>query len=359
MRRALVSLAVLVAVACAPSLPDAFRTSRAAAERAYSSGRYEEAARYWRKAYESADRKRDRAESLYRQAAALRRAGRNDEARRVLTELLASYPKSSRAARAAFDIAQIEIDTGDPSRGYALLEKSMLERPRSGLAPRALAQYASWLQEKKGPDAVLAWLAQSSAKVGKTELGEALAYAKATKLDELGRREQALTAYLDVAKRYPYPDGAYWDDALWHASELEQAAGRPGKAIALLQRMLHEREPSHLQGSYEKPRYAQAQYRIAELYRDGLDDPRRAMDAFRKVFDDFPTTLLRDDALWQEALLARRVGDGARACQAANKLASALPDSRYAPCARAVCASAPAPPQGKRCHDYILRQLGP
>jgi tetratricopeptide (TPR) repeat protein len=357
--RSLAWICLLVAIGCAPSLPDAYRTSRAAAERAYSSGRYEEAARYWRKAYESADRKRDRAEALYRQAAALRRAGQNDDARHVLTELLSRYPNSSRAARAAYDIAEIEIDTGDPNRGYALLAKSMIERPGSGLAPRALAQYASWLQEKKGPDAVLAWLAQVQVKVGKTELGEALAFARAKKLDELGRREQALAAYLDVAQRYPYPDGAYWDDALWHGSELEQALGRPDKAVALLQRMLHEREPSHLQGSYEKPRYAQAQYRIAELYRDDLHDPRRAMDAFRKVFDDFPTTLLRDDALWQEALLARRQGDAVHACQTMEKLTSALKDSRYAPCARAVCPTAPAPQAGRRCHDYLRRQLKP
>ena len=114
-----------------------------------------------------------------------------------------------------------------------------------------------------------------------------------------------------------------------------------------------------MQGSYEKPRYAEAQFEIAKLYRDALNQPGRAMDAFHQVYASFPTTLLRDDALWQEALLARKAGDGRRVCSAVTTLAKELPDSRYAPCARALCPSAPTPKGSHSCHAYVLRDLEP
>ncbi len=52
--------------------------------------------------------------------------------------------------------------------------------------------------------------------------------------------------------------------------------------------------------------------------------------------------------------LALEDGDGAAACSLAKRLADEFPESRYVPCAREVC---PTAPRGKReCADYILRR---
>lgn len=357
MKRSLwVVLAALALSACAPSLPRQFLEQRAAAERAYAAGRYDEAARHWQNAERAAERKRDRLEARYRQAASLRRAGRASEAADLLASIVREAPASERAARAAYDRADIEIEQGDPKKGQAMLERLLHDYPRSGVARHALARHLDWLDEQGGSERVLAYLEQANAALSKTELAETLAFEKARVLERAGRDAEALAQYLAVARRFPYPRGAHWDDALWYASGLEVRLGRPARAVEHLERMLAEMEPSHLQGSYQRPRYDDAQFRIAELWRDQLSDPARARREFRAVFQEHPTSTLRDDALWQEAVLASRAGDGAAACGALELLLEHLPDSRYAACTRALCARLE-PKRGGSCRAYILREL--
>ena len=61
--------------------------------------------------------------------------------------------------------------------------------------------------------------------------------------------ESAGDAYLETARRHPYPEGALWDDALFRAALCEEKVGRPRQAIAVLESMLTEREEAHLSGS--------------------------------------------------------------------------------------------------------------
>ncbi len=189
-----------------------------------------------------------------------------------------------------------------------------------------------------------------------TDLAEQLLYERARRLDARGETEAALNAYVALADRFPYPYGAYWDDALLRGADCAQRLGKPDNAIALLERMLRARETSRLSGSYERPRFADAAFRVAELYRDAKHDPDGARRAFRGVFVDYPTSTLRDDALWQEALLARRVAEP-QACEPLELLVKQLPDSRYAPCAHQMCAEI-APIARRECAAYIERELG-
>jgi len=349
-------IALLASSACAPTLPRPYLEQRAAAERAYAAGRYEEAARHWELAARAAERRRDRSESLYRAGASFERAGRQRDAARLYEQISADFAKSSRAARADFDRARLEIEHGDRDRGYALLERAMFAHADSGLAPRALKELLLRAEDRGGTGAARAELERLLPRLTRTPLAERALYARATLLDEQGDRAGARDQYLDVARRFAYPSGALWDDALWHAARLENELGNPRKAISYLERMLAERESSHLQGSYERPRYAEAQFRIAELYRDRLGDAARARREFRKVWDDHPTSLLKDDALWNEALLARGAGDRRAACASVALLADEAPDSRYVPCGKLLCESAAADARGA-CRGYIERAV--
>jgi TolA-binding protein len=340
---------------CAPSLSRSYLEEQAAAERAYSAGRYEEAADHWQRAAQGAKKRRNQTEARYRAATSLRRAGRYEEAAALLEALARDRPKSARAARAAFERAEIEIDHGDQARGHALLADALRRYPGSGLAPTALSELVRWHEDHGGPSAAIGWLDGIRADFTESELDESVRYARAKELEKAGRDEDALAAYLDVATRHPYPEGGLWDDALWNASLLEEKLGRPERAIAHLRRMLKEREPSSLQGSYERPRFAPAQYRIAELYRDGFHDSAGAAREFRRVWDDHPTSLLRDDALWNEARLERGAGDERRACSTLELLRDRAPESRYAPCVAALCPTL-APGKGE-CHQYVVREL--
>jgi hypothetical protein len=155
------------------------------------------------------------------------------------------------------------------------------------------------------------------------------------------------------AARHPYPKGALFDDALWHASQLEETLGRPEQAVLHLRNMLAVREVSTMTGSYERPRFSPAQFRIAVLYRDALHDRAAARREFHRLYTEYPTSTLRDDALWEEAKLARDDGSMADACAIAAVLTRDFPSSRYAPCAGAICPTATAP--AERCHTYIVR----
>src|SRR5262249_22100862 len=148
-----------------------------------------------------------------------------------------------------------------------------------------------------------------AAELEKSELDETLRYERGRLLERQGSLLEARDAYLDGAARHPYPQGVLWDDALVPAASCEERLGRPLAAIALLERMLAERESSWKIASYDRAHYAEARFHVAEIFRDRLHDPERARSEFRRVYSEHTTSRLRDDALWQEALLARESSD--------------------------------------------------
>jgi len=343
----------LLLVACAPKLPPAYVQTRDAAETAYAKGHFSEAAERWLRAADSADSARDRSDARYRAAAAYERAGLVDDARKWYT--LLANGKSDRAPRATFALADLRLKSGDTTGGLADLEAAIRKYPTSGIAALALRRYFAALADQGGDRAVLDYIQRVEPELGQSELIEQLLYERARRLEALGSTADAATAYVIVADRFPYPYGAYWDDALLRGADCEQRLGKSEAAIALLERMLHARETSHMSGSYERPHFADAAYRLAELYRDARHDFAAARRAFRGVFIDYPTSTLRDDALWQEALLARSASEQ-QACEPLLLLVGQLPESRYAPCAHEMCSKIQ-PVARRSCADYIERDL--
>lgn len=341
------------ACACARQHTTPYKNERAQAERHYAHGRYSEAASSWRRAAGHAEHRDDRVEALYRSAAAHERARNIPAARAAYVEVLKLAPRGSRAARAAFELAWLDIEQGRTARGERGLLEVMLIYQDSALAGRAFTGLASRRRAHGGDIAVLALIEQVRPKIEQPELAEQVRYAEGRLLRTMGQEERALRVFLELADQFPYPQGAYWEDALWHAADIERARGRPQAALTHLERMLAEVEPAHFQGSYARTRYAEAQYRIAEIYRDDLAQPDRARAEFRKVFDEHPTSLLRDDALWQEALISWTTGERAVSCTPLARLIAALPDSRYAPCAPLLCDRLPS--SDRSCRPYIRR----
>lgn len=347
-------LFLFLSLSCARTRPDGYLLAHAAAERAYAHGRYLEAAEHWERAALSADDDKDRGEARYRRAVSLKRAGKVDDAARALDELSARSSTSERAARALFDRALIDLERGAAETAQNRLDELLRRYPSSGLAPRALRLRLRHIENADG-DSLRYLDGLLKAQAG-TELEQHVRYAAARRVEETGRLQEARSRYARLAELFPYPRGAYWDDALWHLADLEARLGRPEHAIEVLRRMLDRREQSHGIGSYERSRYAEARYRIAELYRDALGDAKRSRQEFRRLWTEHPTSRLRDDAKWQEARLAHASGDREGACRALEDLAGDLPDSRYTPCAPHLCARLQ-PPKGRRCHAYVVRDL--
>ncbi len=339
--------------ACAPQLPNAYVRARDSAENDYARRRFSEAGKAWLAAAWNAATARDRSEARYRAATSYERAGELEKAG-ALYALLAQG-RSERAARSTFSLADLRLRGGDEAGGYADLEAALRRYPSSGVASLALRRYFAYLAARGGDQAVLDYVARVEPRLRGSELGEQLSYERARRLDASARTGEALAAYLDLADRYPYPHGAFWDDALYRGADCKQRLGDAQGALALLTRLLDAREVAHLSGSYERPRYAEAAFRLAELYRDELHDATAARQAFHRVFLDYPTSTLRDDALWQEAILARKTNRSA-ACAPLALLVAQLPESRFAPCARKLCPEL-GPVSTSQCHAYIERAL--
>jgi tetratricopeptide (TPR) repeat protein len=350
----------LALAACAPDRGDEFTRALAEARRAHTAGRFDEAATRFDVAARTAKVPRDAVYARYEAALARARAGDAARASAELRAIAAADPPNAYSAQAAFRAAMLAMPI-DEARAYAELEAVALRFPRSGVGRVALLRVLRRDDEVSGPAAALARAERLTPKVVGTPLEEDARYERAKRLAALDRKEEARAAYLDVADRWPYPFGVYFDDALYRASEIEEELGRPGEAIVHLERLLRYREKAEMMGSYERPRYVPALLRIADLYEKRLGDRARARQSLHRLYRDFETSTLRDDALWREAELWREDGDEATACKRLATLASEFPDSRYVPCASERCPSIARPKKSKApatCRGYILRADG-
>lgn len=357
--RALVLLAASAGatVACAPNRGAAYEKALAEARRANHAGRFDTAADRFDEAARTAKVARDGVYARYEAALARARAGDVARASRELRAIADAKPPNAYSAQAAFKAAVLAGES-DPSAGYAELEAVALRWPETGVARVALTRILRH-DDEVGPAKTLAHLDALAPKVAKTALEEDVAYERAKRIAELGRTEEARSSFVAVADRWPYPGGNYFDDALYRASEMEETLGRYKEAIGHLERLLSFRERSVTIGSYERPRYIPAMLRIAKLYEERLGDRQKARETLHRLYADFETSTLRDDALWREAELWQKDGDKDTACARLSTLTSDFPDSRYVPCAVERCSSIKRPAKSKApktCRAYITRE---
>lgn len=356
MMRAARVLLLFALAACAPNRGDEYQRALAEARRAHHHGRFEEAAGKFDEAARTAKVPRDAVYARYEAALARARSGDRARASRELRALADAKPETPYSALAAFKAADLAW-ASDPQAGYQELEEVALRFPESGVARSALQRLLR-RDDEEGPAKALAHLDALVPRTAGTKLHETVAYERGKRLAELGRTAEARDVFLGVADKWPYPGGSYFDDALYRASEMEEKLGRPREAIAHLERLLSFRETASVLGSYERPRYVPAVLRIAKLYEENLNDRAMARETLHRLYRDFTTSILRDDALWREAELWRKDGDTSTSCSRLATLASDFPDSRYVPCVTVLCPNVARPSKSKapkECRAYLLR----
>ncbi|HEY2512108.1 MAG TPA: hypothetical protein VGI39_14670 [Polyangiaceae bacterium] len=360
MRRAgLLSLTLATTLACGtPDRGAEYGRAFNAAEAAETAGRFGEAAARYDEAADGAKIPRDGWHARYLAARALARSGDRADAAVRLKVIADASPPVEDSAEAAYAIAEMQIDRGDPTGWTASLGVAR-RFPSSGIARRALLRTLAHQDETEGPRATLGTLTSLEPALASTELAETVGYETALRLATLGEDARARDAFVAVATHWPYPHGVFWDDSLYRASLLDEKLGRYTEAVTDLTRMLGERESSWLVGSYERPRFEPAMVRLCALYRDHFHDRAMARACFERLYTDFTHSELRDDALWEESRLSRDAGDAAGACRDLSRMVREFPDSRYTACAVAEC-----PPLASElrdagapgdCHPYLTR----
>jgi len=348
-----------VAAACGPSQGERFVRIFLSGKRAYNAGRYEEAAQLYEQAAAAAKRVKDRDEAYFLQARMYERLGRWSDAQRAYRRLVEVSPQGPRTPRAVFEFAELQIEHGaDPEVGWRLLGEAIDTYPNHGSARNALKQLAQHLAERDGEPALQAYLEARLGKLKGTEAEQQLKYEHALSVLRSGAKQRAHDLLVRCAAEHPYPQGNLNDNALYLASEIAEELGRYDQAVADLRAMLSVYEISADVGSYIRPKFPQAQYRLGELYRDQLKDPATARREFRAVYETFPDSLLADDALWQEAILAHRAGEAEAACDLMVELRRRFEQSRYRRCAAKLCPEEAAhAPEGRPCPPHISREL--
>jgi TolA-binding protein len=342
--------------ACGPNHGTSYAQAMAEASRAESAGRYVDAARTYDAAARAARIDRDREHAQYLAAMMSKRSGDDTAATGRLRTLASSTSKTAPIEAAEFQLAEMALTRGDASAGLLAMERFFVKHPSSGLARPALMRVLRDRDNRSNPKETLAYLRGLETILGASELGETIAYEAALRLVAIGDTRSARDAFVAVVARWPYPGGKLFDDALFRASELDEALEDYVAAVTHLQEMLRERETTTFLGSYQRPRYSLALMRIAHLYRDRLDDRVRAREALHRIYVEFTTSTLRDDALFEEAALFREDGDPKKACLALVSLVRDFPDSRYVPCAVELCPDAKRPTNSKApvsCSAYL------
>jgi hypothetical protein len=344
----------LALLSCAPNRGVAYDRAYAEAARAEGAGRLAEAVEDYDRAATQATRPRDRDRARWSAADVLSRANRVADAVARL-DAMATQDGSEYQAEAAYRAAALRIDHGDADRGWRDMERVPRRFPAHGVAHvavRRLAQHA----DEQGPQAGLAELTALGRDLDKTELVELITFLSAEHIETLGQDVAARDAYLRIADRWPYPYGAFFDDALWHASQLDEKLGRPQAAADDLERLVAQRETTSLMGSYERAKYVPSMLRLGELYAGPLHDRAKARDAYHRLYAEYTHSTKRDAALWHEAALWREDGDARTACDRLATLVHEFPDSRYVPCATAHCPGLERPAKSgapKECREYI------
>ncbi len=332
-------LAVFVAIGCTPVRNDVYLREMAAAARAHHAGRLQEAAA----AYDAASRAPvppgHQVHAAYLAASLTERAGNESEARERYSALAKREDAKGIRIEAAYRLIDLELKKSDSDDAWRELEAFIIAYPESALARRGLQRVTLKHERSGGPAGALKYL-QSISSLESTALGESIAYGAAQQRMSLGEVEKARDEFIAVADRWPYPKGALFDDSLYRASEIDEHLGRAKLAISDLERLLDERETSAYVGSYQRPRFTPALVRVGLLYRDAIRDHEKARRAFHRLYSDFKTSLLRDDALYEEARLWRLDNNESRACDTGKKLAREFSDSRFVACLPWLCGEA-------------------
>ena len=339
-----------VLIACG-SPPSVYAVHFAEGERAETAGRHADAAAAFDAAARSPAPKREQAHAQFLAGLEYIHAGQTSAG----TDRLAAVVRTrgEHAAQARWEIVSLDLATHAPHVD-AEIDDVIRTYPNDGVAYIALEARLRLARDSGGEAAALDALRALEPALLRTDSAGRVEYNIADSLAKLGRLEEARAAFVSVATRWPYPHGEYFDDALYRASEVDEALGHYPDAIADLQRMLSVIEYSVWPSSYIRPRFPDAGWRVAVLYRDKLGDKPHAVAAFERYVTTFPNALRRDEALWE----AGKLLEGDAVCQRLSRIVEIAPDSRYVPCVVDKCPAVARPKKSQapeKCHPYLVR----
>ena len=339
----------------------------AAAERAFSNRQDDLAERLFLDIAATQPTPEVQALAAYRRGQMRERAGQT-EAALVLYAEAEGFQGTERAAFGAWRKARLVAQTsGRAAEGNAALRRVIDTHPDASAADKAVKYLAVGRPgsphpppERAQDQETVDWMLAAAERLSQNTVGDNLLfYAAWMQVNRLGDIGGARTTLRRLATRYYV--SPLLDDGLWLLATLERRQGRVDAALEACEALLRVRvDQDYLIGGYRGRRLDDAALAVGLMQLHLRRDLPAAERAFRRILDEFPTTVFRDDAYWGLAVsqAAQSRDDAAR--ETLRALLRELPDSRFTKDAQAVLdgrAALPGP-ELARATSALLNPMG-
>jgi len=276
------------------------------------------------------------AEALLGEAEMLEHAGRIEPAIAAYVAIPArTTDDPTTASTAMYRAGELYLKTDRVTDAWTALWKTVTDWPDEPVAADALKSLVED-GRARDPHALANELTKLITPLAETQVADNLVWSLADLMEHELANPAAARALYD---RIPtdYPTSGLRDDARWFAAKLSKQLGDPKGAVVRLRALLATREVALGAGSYFSIWLDDAQLEVGKILRDDLGDLPAAAAAFRRLPDDYPTSVLRDDALYELAVTLVKAHDPAGACHAVAELKKLESDSKYVALTKELC----------------------
>lgn len=275
----------------------------------------------------------ERGEALYRKAHALFDLGRTQAGLGTLRAITSEHPTSNRSARAWLDLGRQYEKVGALDRAESCYLHLIRRYPSSGGAISAARRIAA-IRQGKGQMSDQTYGELRKATPVK-ELQEAMLYFEASALEEQDA-VKAAEKFRELVAQFPLPGGVYADEALLRLALTARARSKPHEALNHLAELRRHDRPASIIGSYTRTAYLDSYILAAQILRDDLGRFGEARSILERARKNHAESVIVDEIHFELALLDSRVN--ADPCQHLATMISSTPHSRYARCAKRMCA---------------------
>jgi TolA-binding protein len=269
------------------------------------------------------------ARALIGEAEVLENAGRTAEAIAAYAQIpVRADGDPAPSAHGLYRAGVLQLERGDDDeQAWTYLWKVVTDFPDEAFAGDALQRL---LRDGRRRDARALWgvLSELLPALEETRVADNLLWALADLAEhELADPAAARALYDRIPTEHP--GSGLRDDARWHAARLSRAIGDPEGAAERLRGLLATREVAFGAGSYFSIWLDDAQLELGRVLRDDLGRHDEAARALRRLFDDYPDSILHDDARYELAVTLAAAGARDDACAELARLARDWPESKY------------------------------
>lgn len=325
---ALAILSAFVVLHCsAPALPPQYQQ----AQQHELKGRLEKALAMYTRVSRTAAKAHVRALAGVRRAKILLELGRHPEAVSAYLSVAKGPGKGKRiGARSLYRAAVVRKDRLKQTDQALVLFKRVVDHyPDKVAADDALERIVRIYRARNRLPQLILWLKSRFHRHRNRDVADNLLYVAAQVYEKHVRDfKSAVLLYEQIVKERP--DGPLVDDANFHAAALYRKLGKPMRAIVCYQRILSTKADAWVVGSWNSVFLDNSQFQTGMTYLEDIRDLSKAVAAFRRLVTDFPSSTLRDDALWWVALTELRRERIKAALKAHAELRRKFPDSRFA-----------------------------